>query len=1308
MKHIINKIFSFILLFFVCITISNAQYTTEGKDFYVSFGVNSSRTLDETDLQVRVVAFKATTVTFTFTASTGADKVMVRDIDAGEIYTLSLDSTKKTYVYNSGTGKTNKSLRIQSTEPISVYALNQAIATTDATNVLPVSAYGVSYYHLTYYPSHNGNDGFIVIASEDNTNVYDNGVLKTTLNRGQTYTNYFTLSDNVGHNITSDHPIAYFTVNKGVEIPKSISYIDCLYQQLMPLSTWGTKHFIPLTLRGVERVRIVASHNGTVITQTGGTMMTGSFVGKGSLNLDAGEFVELEIKTSCYISSNYPIGVASFLVGSGYSGLVNKNTGDPAMAWVPPVEQFLNTGLSIAPFRPKGKTQLNSHYAIVVVPAGKEASTSLTIGGIGTPLSGGSWVANTEAGYSYYTMPLDTNNRHPYRFMNTNGMFLLGYGIGSAESYYYMAGASIRKLDISFDVNNIHYQDAEGRTFCDDQYTFTSKLVLSNLSIVTSLKWYIDGVEYIAAQDQQTWTLPKSSLKGTHTIKLVAVDDLSIVHELQTTFTVTDNLPILASFVAEPVCSGAVSVVSIVNSQPGVSYSVYDAPSGGNLIKTVIGNGGTININSPTPITSNTSYLIVASNSSCNASALVPITNTDSNKSLFTDRAWFFGTNISGEKTSPGLIFDDNNMPNYSPNLTKVNSLGTNFSTNLKICDNYNFYTTYDNTRKMGLVYNYKHEVMEDGEFPTIDNTTDGYAGAYIGNNKYAFFAVSNQPLGNLNYYIVDMNANGGNGKVTFQKTVASSVTQGIEIVAKCGTTNEYWLIYNQSTSKELRVDLLSGETLTFSSKLTNPLSNVGDVRVMVRSPQNNRIACLSGGWPYVDIFSINATTGQLVKIRSVELMAFGIDVGSYYSISFTPDNNYCVAAYGPANTNLAVVNVLTGEDRYASVSDANIVGGGPSIPFPKVGGGLKLGPDNIMYQKTDKYIFQLMWNKGGIQHCFALDTIVGDMGLNFSIGLTPPAVDPSGIGESNTAPVVVNEALDYIATPQVSGWSVTINPVTNDTDPDNDELFLSEVKFADPNDSIKGSFSINYDKKEIIFISSKKYACGTNDQIVLKYDIRDKRVLNSLCASGQIILNISTAKGITDYPDIRVTVCPQNPINLMKYIDSRDFVSVQWSPESMFFNNGADNGTLKDVTSLRPDYTYAYKYTITNSCITEQRKVYLRVDSKQNAKVQSGEIKVCYEQADNLLLDQLFGIDADGTWSCIPPSAMAYLKVNNTVPFVGAAIFNGKEAWDDVSIPFNGTNKEIMVTYTPSGTSCLSGKIYTVKIILTPDIVVH
>ncbi|MDR1553867.1 MAG: IgGFc-binding protein, partial [Prevotellaceae bacterium] len=538
MKTILKIISIIILAFPFGEKLYSQATSTQGTDFWLSFGRNRNNSYTDVNLQVRVVTSDAATVTFTYTTSGIVNTV---SIAAGSVYTYAFSNQERNRVYSFNAGKTNKSLHIESDVPISVYALNQQNVTADATNILPLTGLGTDYYHISYKCNNSSyNEGYTVIATEDNTEIYEDGTLKDTLQTGEVYSAYFGAEDVTGKHITSNHPIAYFVTSGGVWIPINTGNgSDCLYQQLVPVNKWGNNFLVPVTHRGVERIRIVASQDSTVITQSGGTIVTdnGGY-SQNSLNLDRGQFVELVTtldNCGCYISSNKPVGVCTYLIGyyNSTPPYLLVDAGDPAIAWVPPIEQAIN-GALIAPFIPGGNSALHSHYALVVTPTATKGQTTMAIGiNPSTSLTGGQWCDNAISNFSFYSLPL-YNTTDAYYFANPNGLTVMGYGIGDAESYYYLSGSASRDLDAAFYVNNVHYQDLDEDIICDTAVNFRASIQYAMSSTPGYLKWFIDSVEQVSVRDTLEWsgTLPI----GIHNVYIEVLDMENDTITLSSTF----------------------------------------------------------------------------------------------------------------------------------------------------------------------------------------------------------------------------------------------------------------------------------------------------------------------------------------------------------------------------------------------------------------------------------------------------------------------------------------------------------------------------------------------------------------------------------------------------------------------------------------------------------------------------------------------------------------------------------------------------------------------------------------------------
>jgi len=288
-------------------------------------------------------------------------------------------------------------------------------------------------------------------------------------------------------------------------------------QQLAPVNTWGNNFFVPVSNLAPDRVRIVVSQNNTKITQTGGIIQEVSGAQTVLENLQAGQFVELEMALAdngCYIEADKPIGVCSFLKSAMGGGRA------PAQCWIPAVEQLVPY-TQIAPFAPLGSTTLLNHYALVCTPTGTESKTLVSVGGAASgELTGDIWRNNVAADMSFYIMPL-TNEQASYSFSNQEGLIVLIYGHGGDRaSYYYLAGSAMRDLDVAFYANDIHFQELKDTIFCEHEVAFQAEIMGALHPDPGRLKWYIDGLEEEEARDQLEWS--KIFSAGEHEITMLA------------------------------------------------------------------------------------------------------------------------------------------------------------------------------------------------------------------------------------------------------------------------------------------------------------------------------------------------------------------------------------------------------------------------------------------------------------------------------------------------------------------------------------------------------------------------------------------------------------------------------------------------------------------------------------------------------------------------------------------------------------------------------------------------------------------
>ncbi|MDR1861106.1 MAG: IgGFc-binding protein, partial [Bacteroidales bacterium] len=478
--------------------------SNKGKDFWVTFGqiVGYYSSDPSLFMQLKIVADTTTQITLDFTNDASANDVIT--IPGGVVHTYSFSDAQKAAVYNDAvvTSVSDLSVHITSDNPIILYSSYLYPACTDATEVYPTGSLGKEYYHPGYQPLSSFYDIGLMIATQNNTHIYQNtlgGTLLATLSIGQVFNYCGSIGQDItGTHFVSDKPLAYFATT-GPNIPYGYGAVDITYEQLFSVDRWGKNFYVPQTIQGVSRIRVIASMNGTVVDGSNFTIptTTGS---QNSPNLNAGQWVELEcsIADGCYVFANHPIMVCAYLVGDSYTAV--SNDGDPALSWIAPIEQKTHN-VMVSRFS-ASSSLINQHFAMLITETSAKNQTTVSIGGA-TPVavSGVTWYDNAASGLSYcsYTLPDDNY----YIFDNPNGMVVGGYGLGSYESYYYLAGSASRILSASLKINGDYSDEMIGETYGEcNAITFECDASETPASVI----WRINGVTQPAYNNLTSWS----------------------------------------------------------------------------------------------------------------------------------------------------------------------------------------------------------------------------------------------------------------------------------------------------------------------------------------------------------------------------------------------------------------------------------------------------------------------------------------------------------------------------------------------------------------------------------------------------------------------------------------------------------------------------------------------------------------------------------------------------------------------------------------------------------------------------------
>lgn len=418
----------------------NAQYSTLGNNFWVSFMQNF-------DVPTNCIIYITSTQGATGTVSMpGSGWSQNFTVGANASIGIQIPAAQYPNIENSNL-VLDKGVHIISNNPIAVYAANQRDASSDATLVLPVQALGDQYMIMSYtvlsgYPSE-----FIIIGVENNTSIQiipkaaviggvgANVPFNITLNAGQVYmvqsNGDLTGSTIKATNLNTCNNFAVFAGNRCANVPTTCTYCDHLYEQMLPLKTWGKNYITsPLMTRSSDQFRILAMENSTSIQINGGT----------PINLNAGQYYETSLSQASFITSNKYVCVSQYSKGTSCDNV----TSDPFMIILSPVEQFINNIV----FQAFNTSVINQFYTNIIT---KTANTNLvTLDG--STLTGWSTVPSNNL-FSYIRRNI---NQGTHILDSDSGLTAIVYGFGNVDSYGYLAGANVKALqiDLSIVINN--------------------------------------------------------------------------------------------------------------------------------------------------------------------------------------------------------------------------------------------------------------------------------------------------------------------------------------------------------------------------------------------------------------------------------------------------------------------------------------------------------------------------------------------------------------------------------------------------------------------------------------------------------------------------------------------------------------------------------------------------------------------------------------------------------------------------------------------------------------------------------------
>ncbi len=437
------KFLAFIASLLLYLTVAGQQYSSEGKEFYVSFVPSL---LGSPGCEITVSSRTNTTVTIENSAK-GFTTTL--NLTANTPATATIPVTACIPSKNDFVDKF--ALHITSNDPISVYAMNFGSAIADGALAYPITAYGADYYVASYEGiTASANSSFTIVATEDSTVVEITPTVNTmanhnagtpytvNLNKGETYMEFGeSTKDLTGTYIReiNKKKIAVYSGTKCVNIPAGCSACDVLMEQVIPIDKLGKNYLLANlsadTIVPAYTYRVISTKDNNDISVNGTVVTT---LSKGQV------YHQANTSAPICLTSLFPIMVIQYT-----QGITCVKVGDPAMVVIPPVEQFIDRVNYATP----NYTGFKNHYVYILVETGSIGTLDINGVAVATNKFKPFPSCNT---YSYANIELTPGNH----LVNcNNGFLMIAYGYGHAISYAYIGGTNFRKLNFDIGLQGV-------------------------------------------------------------------------------------------------------------------------------------------------------------------------------------------------------------------------------------------------------------------------------------------------------------------------------------------------------------------------------------------------------------------------------------------------------------------------------------------------------------------------------------------------------------------------------------------------------------------------------------------------------------------------------------------------------------------------------------------------------------------------------------------------------------------------------------------------------------------------------------
>ncbi len=417
-----------------------SQKTNSGTEFWMGFMKNLSQ--NSTGLRLYISASNNSKVKISIPLQNYIDSIYVpKDSVKAFIIPFNLGYTPE---FDS---LVNRAIRITSDFPVSIAAMNLAPATTDASIVLPIANIPKNSTYVTGHPNGNArNSEILLVASEDSTKVsitptalagtHAAGVTYfKTLKRGQMYQLGSNGLDLTGTliKVLSQTKLVVFSGHECSNWP--CGACDHQYEQVLPIDVLDTAYCSPPHFGHTKGYLLKI-----VTLDTAKTTIKVNGINYNNVTRLKPLVLDIKADSGYYLSSTKLFHCYQFMKGGGCNGYITNGYGDPSMLELVSTKYFGEASM----FSTVNSTNLRDHFVSIVIKTSSKNSVYLDKTKIDTSEFR---IFPYNKNYSYAGIKLSLGQ---HLVECSDGMLAYSYGLGSYESYLYLAGFSLPNFDLDY------------------------------------------------------------------------------------------------------------------------------------------------------------------------------------------------------------------------------------------------------------------------------------------------------------------------------------------------------------------------------------------------------------------------------------------------------------------------------------------------------------------------------------------------------------------------------------------------------------------------------------------------------------------------------------------------------------------------------------------------------------------------------------------------------------------------------------------------------------------------------------------